>query len=305
MQKSAPAMVEANKCFIVPSIYDNNYIECLAKIIRENKIDALISLNDLELPILASSRESLEQLGVKLVVSSNEVIDICFDKWKTNDFLGKIGLNYPKTYLSLEDALSAIDMGQLNFPVVVKPRWGSASIGIEFPKDREELKLSYQLQNHKLSKTILAEASTSDINHAILIQEKIEGKEFGVDIVNDFECNNACVIVKEKLAMRAGETDKAVTRDNSTIQAIGRKIGAELKHIGNVDCDILERDGEYFVLEFNPRFGGGYPFSHEAGANIPKAYIAWLKGKIADQSCFEVEFDKAFSKCDRLIDIEA
>ena len=67
---------------------------------------------------------------------------------------------------------------------------------------------------------------------------------------------------------------------------IGATIGKALGHIGNLDCDVLERDGEYYVLELNPRFGGGYPFSQEAGVNIPKAIVAWVKGEDVDDSIF-------------------
>ena len=39
--------------------------------------------------------------------------------------------------------------------------------------------------------------------------------------------------------------------------------------IGNLDGNIMQRaDGAYCVLELNPRFGGGFPFSYEAGVNM-------------------------------------
>ena len=260
----------------------------------------MLSLNDLELPILSDNREKFEALGVKLVVSSQEVIDICFDKYKTAQYILSLGLNTPKTFVDYDKAVQAIKNGELKFPIVLKPRWGSGSIGIEFVEDMEELEIVYNLLYRKIKKTILAEASVG--NEYILIQEKISGPEYGLDILNDLKCNNVGVSVKRKLAMRAGETDKAVTVDNAVIREIGAKIGSNLKHIGNLDCDILERDGEYYVLELNPRFGGGFPFSYEAGVNMPKAIIEWTKGNEVDTEILKPIYGKTFAKCDYLVE---
>ena len=136
-----------------------------------------------------------------------------------------------------------------------------------------------------------------------MIQEVIKGAEYGLDIVNDFNKKHRGVSVKQKLSMRAGETDKAITVDNARLREIGSVIGKSLKHIGNLDCDVLERDGEYYVLELNPRFGGGYPFSHEAGVNIPKAIVAWSQGEDVPDSVFVPEYGKMFSKCDILLNV--
>lgn len=303
VQLIAPAMFDVDEAIIMPSFYSEAYIPKLISICKEKAIDMVIPLNDLELPIIAKYKKEFELVGTKVIISSSEVIDICLDKSRTAVFLQSIGLKTPQTYNSLSKAKEAIKVGKLNFPLVVKPRWGSGSIGIDFPINMVELELSYSLQKHKLDRTILATVSKNDFGNSILIQEKIDGKEYGLDIINDFDGVNYGVIVKEKLAMRAGETDKAVTRNNVEITIIGRKIGDELKHIGNMDCDVLERDGEYYVLELNPRFGGGYPFSHEAGVNIPKAYVQWYMGDRADDSCFDVVYNACFSKCDKLMKI--
>ena len=104
--------------------------------------------------------------------------------------------------------------------------------------------------------------------------------------------------------MRAGETDKAVTRDLPEVREIGRKIGEALKHIGNLDVDIMQRaDGTYCVLELNPRFGGGFPFSYEAGVNMPKAIIQWVKGEVVDPSMLVPEYDRMFAKNDYLVEV--
>ena len=185
----------------------------------------------------------------------------------------------------------------------MKPRWGSGSIGLETIDDMEELEIYYHLLMKKIKKTILATASVGD--EYILIQEKLTGKEFGLDVMNDLDGNNVGVSVKKKLAMRAGETDKAITVDLPEVREMGATIGRNLKHIGNLDVDIMQRaNGDYCVLELNPRFGGGFPFSYEAGVNMPLAIIKWLKGEAVDSSILQPEFGKLFSKNDYLMEIK-
>ena len=305
MQLSAPAMAVADKAIVVPAVNAQNYINVILDICKKEKVDAIFSLNDLELPVLSAAEFAFRDMNVKLVISSDRVIDICFDKWKTESFASSIGLNIPKTFISLDAAKYALVEGTLSFPLVVKPRWGSASIGLEFPTNLRELELAYELLTLRLFRSSLAEASSTDTEHAILIQEKIEGIEYGVDILNNFEGQPQQVYVKEKLAMRAGETDKSVLRNKPEIVEIGFKIGNELGHIGNLDCDIFEIDGQYYLLEMNPRFGGGYPFTHMSGGNYPAAILAWLKGEEFDFFTFKKNYDQVFSKCDTLIPVKS
>jgi len=301
MQLTAPALVDADVAVQVPAIYSPEYIPSLLKIVTENNIKAVISLNDLELPILSEAKNQIEALGTKVIVADEHAIKIAFDKWETVKFLEENNLKSPKTFIDLAEAKKAIEIGELKFPLVIKPRWGSASIGIDFPEDMEELELAYRLQSIRLKRTILAEASKDDIDYAILIQEKIPGKEYGMDVLNDFEGNYLGTFVRQKLQMRSGETDKAISVIDERFEEIGRTIGENLAHIGNLDCDVFEHDGELYVLELNPRFGGGYPFSHEAGMNTAAAYIAWLQGKNGIDEFNHYKENIMFSKCDRLL----
>lgn len=301
MQLSAPALTAADIKEKVPGVYADNYLDTVLDICKKYDVKVLISLNDLELPILSARKEDFKSIGVTVVVSDPEVIDICFDKYKTAQFIESLGLKTPKTYIDYNEAVAAIKAGTLKFPLILKPRWGSGSIGLEFVDDLEELEMVYKLDKKKVKKSILATASTDE--NFLLIQEVIKGNEYGLDIVNDFNKHHRGVSVKQKLSMRAGETDKAITVDNAKLREIGATIGKGLKHIGNLDCDVLERDGVYYVLELNPRFGGGYPFSHEAGVNIPKAIVAWSQGEDVPDSVFVPEYGKMFSKCDILLNV--
>lgn len=302
MQLSAPALQVADIKLQVPAVYDPDYVNIALHVCKEYNIDALLSLNDLELPIIANNKNKFEEIGVKVIVSDPEIIDLCFDKYKTAQWIESIGLKSPKTYISLNDVKNALEIGEISFPLFMKPRWGSGSIGLETISDMEELDIYYNLLMKKVKKTILSTASVGD--EYIMIQEKLTGNEFGLDIMNDLNGNNVGVSVKQKLAMRAGETDKAITLDLPDVRQIGELIGKELKHIGNLDVDIMQRaNGDYCVLELNPRFGGGFPFSYEAGVNMPKAIIEWIKGNNINPSLLVPTYNKMFSKNDYLMEI--
>ncbi len=302
LQLSAPALQAADFKEQVPAVYSPEYIGITLDICRKYSVDAVISLNDLELPILANNKSRFEEIGVNVIISSPEVIDLCFDKYKTAQWIESIGLKAPKTFIDLAVVKTALESGEVSFPLFLKPRWGSGSIGLETCEDMDELDLYYPLLLKKIKKTILSTASVG--NHYVMIQEKLTGKEYGLDVMNDLEGNNVGVSVKEKLSMRAGETDKAVTVNLPDVQEMGATIGRKLKHIGNLDVDIMRRaNGDYCVLELNPRFGGGYPFSHEAGVDFPKAIIAWLKGETIDPSVLRPQYGRVFAKNDYLVDV--
>ncbi|WP_047546309.1 ATP-grasp domain-containing protein [Psychroserpens sp. Hel_I_66] len=300
---SAPSMVDADVAILVPSVYSENYIAELKNIIEDHKIDAIISLNDLELPILSKHKQELESLGTKVIISSEKVIDISFDKIETFKFLKSIGLETPLTYTTLEVVKNALTIKKIDFPLVVKPRWGSGSIGVDFVESIEELELAFKLQHLKLKKSILNTVSLNDADHAILIQEKINGKEYGMDVLNDFENNYYGSFAREKYSMRCGETDKAISIIDDRFEKIGQKIASNLKHMGTLDCDFFVTKDKIYVLELNPRFGGGYPFSHQAGINTAAIYIEWLKGNNDVDQFNNYKPNKLFSKCDNFIQI--
>lgn len=299
MQLTAPALSVADVCVQLPAVYANDYIDTLLETCKRYSVDLIVSLNDLELPILSANKALFEEVGVKVLVSDSRVIDICFDKLKTAQFVEQIGLRAPRTYVRLIDAEQAIEHGELAFPVIMKPRWGSGSIGIEIVDDIDDLRVVYHLLCRKIKKTILATASQGD--EYVMIQQLIKGREYGLDIMNDLNGNHVAVSVKEKLAMRAGETDKAITVDNAELSRMGQAIGTALGHIGNLDCDILEENGQYYVLELNPRFGGGFPFSYEAGVNLPGAIIQWAKGQNVDVATLQPRYGEIYAKCDYLV----
>lgn len=301
---TAPALHEADHAIIVPPVAAPNYIDVLDDICRSFDIGLIFSLNDLELPLLSRAKQRLLQSGTIAVVSDPHFVDLCFDKWATDRFLAELGIDRPRTYLTLQDAMQAMDRGELSLPVVVKPRWGTASLLIEYPQTLQELDMTYRLNELRVTRSLLADthAGFSDQRH-LLIQEMLPGTEYGLDIVNDLEGRYITTFVKQKLAMRSGETDKAKTVSHEGLLALGRTIGEASGHVGNLDCDVFVAGERLSVLELNPRFGGGYPFSHAAGANLPAAFIAWAQGRSPRQEWLQVAPQVASAKCDRLVEV--
>jgi carbamoyl-phosphate synthase large subunit len=172
---------------------------------------------------------------------------------------------------------------------------------MQFPEDDEELELSYQLTKKQIERSFLAEISATDSQRNILIQERLPGEEYGMDVINDLNGNYVCTFIKRKTRMWAGQTDRAVTVRNDRLEMIGQLIGEKLGQIGILDCDAFVTEHGCYVIDINPRIGGGYPFSHIAGANLPAALIAWASGQQPDAAWFRIRPNVAASRRDTLV----
>ena len=301
---SAPSLQIADVGIVVPKITSKDYIPTLKNIIKEHKADAIIPLNDLELPLISKHKSSLEALGVKVFLSDEIMVNIILDKWKTYNFLKSFNINTPKTFLDIEDAISSIDAKEINFPLIVKPRWGSASIGIHTANNKEELNSVLQFLTLKQNTVVLTSLNETNETKFFIIQELIQGDEYGMDILNDLDGNFVNVFVRKKLAMRAGETDKAITVANKEFKSIANKLAEATRHIGILDCDFFISKNKVIIIEMNSRFGGGYPFMHLSGANVPAIYVSWLKGNNIISEFLNYKAGLTFSKCDNIVPIK-
>ncbi len=297
----APALREADEAFVLPLLDDPTYIDRLLGICRERRVDLLISLNDHELPLLARHRARFRALGTRPVISSPAIVETCDDKWRSFIFLRTNGIPTPHTCLSLDAAREALAACEMAFPLVLKPRWGSGSAGIEQVEDADELWLAHALAARRYARFVPPEKRAVAADRCILIQERLDGEEYGLDVINDLEGRYAGTLAKRKLIMRSGETDRAITVHHAGLERLGAVLSGALGHIGNLDCDVFVAGDTCTVVEMNPRFGGGYPFAHIAGANLPAALIAWARGETPDPAWLTVAPHITAAKCDRVL----
>lgn len=273
----------ADEKVISPLIYDENYIPFLLEYCQKNAIDIVISLFDIDLLMLARHKEEFEKIDTKVIVSDPQIVEMCNDKWKTYNFLKKNCFHTPLSFLNMNEVVEKIAAGELRYPIVVKPRYGCGSISVAIAYDEEDLCYLTKKANEDIANSYLKyESAVSD--DKVIYQECLMGQEYGADIINDLYGETQSVIVRKKLAMRSGETDTAQLVNEPIIKDTLIKLGRVTKHIANMDCDVFLVHGVPYVLEMNARFGGGYPFSHMGGCNLPKAIVNWVVGKTVDKS---------------------
>ena len=257
----APAIYEADKYYIVPKITDKRYLEVIFQICRDENIDGVLSLIDPELSLLARHRQEFEALGVTVVGSSYELCEMSLDKYQMYRWL--LSSQYPcaQSWMDKNKFYQAVADGNAKYPVFVKPARGSASISISEAKDKETVEL---LMAHK---------------NNLLIQEYLHGTEIGADVYIDLISGEVVsIFTKRKLKMRAGETDKAVSVKEPRLFELIDRFVKEAGYRGQIDIDIFEIDGQYYISEVNPRFGGGYPHAYECGVDHMKLVLNNLRG---------------------------
>lgn len=270
----------ADASVISPLIYDEAYIPFLLNYCEKNRIDMLLSLFDIDLLVLSRSKERFARVGTRVIVSDPALIEVCNDKWKTYLFLKENGFHVPKTYISLQRVLLALDSGELHYPIIIKPRFGCGSIAMSMAEDEMALLYYFRRNTRTISRSYLKyESASVPDDEQILYQECLKGQEYGADLINDLSGAPRSVIVKRKVAMRAGETDIAELVDEPLIRAECERLARLTGHIGNMDTDVFLVDGKPYILEMNARFGGGYPFSHMGGCDLPRALVAWCRGE--------------------------
>lgn len=285
------ATQDADGYFISPNIYDSSYIDTIIDFCKENNITAIISVFDIDLLVLAQNKQKIEDNGIKLLLSDESVVGICNDKWQTYLFLKENNIGTPLTFKNKEDFFHAINKGEISYPVIIKPRWGMASMGIYTADNEEELNVFYNKSIKSINNSYLKFESNFTPDEMILFQEKLEGQEYGLDIINDFKGEFVSIVPKSKLQMRAGETDLGQVVDSDKFMTLGKKISTSLKHEVILSVDCFEYKGILKVIEMNCRISGHYPLSHLAGVDLPKQIVEWLNGDPTNMSNFTFNSD--------------
>lgn len=279
-----PARAVADSFVLAPRVTDPAYEGWLRSTVDASDARLALSVNDFEL----STWAALESPPAALVALDGPMQRVVEDKLSLAEAVRAAGVDVPRTWLAPE-VLDAADFqpdGAEAF--VVKSRFGSGSVGLRFA-DRGELAGAIAAASTDVLDRVGARVDDDRraLEH-VIVQERIRGTEFGVDVVDDLEGRYAGCFARRKLSMRHGETDQAVTVDPSPFAAGAAALASLTHHRGLIDTDVIvDRDGRAWLIDVNPRFGGGYPFSHVAGAHAPAAMVAWALGREVEPGWLE------------------
>lgn len=282
--ENAAALYFADDYEIVPRIDDPEYIDILIDICKIHRIQAIISLIDPELELLAKHKHLFDEKNIQLILSPYEMVVISFDKFKMYEYLTDKGIPTVPTYCDFHKVIELLNKNELSYPLVVKPAKGSASIGLYIVDNETELKEAFQKFDDQI------------------IQPYYKDKEFGIDVYVDMISGELVdLFIKEKIRMRAGETDKSISIHNEKIESLIKQFIKQTEFLGPIDIDCFEFNGQYYISEINPRFGGGYPHAYELGCDYMTYIIHNLKQqKNNTYSNYNYEAKKTMLKYDRI-----
>lgn len=258
----APAIYDADKYYIVPRMTDDGYLDVILDICKNEKITGVLSLIDPELSLLSENVEKFESVGTIVIGSSYELCERSLDKYEMYKWLVENGYKCAKSYMDKDEFFADLDNETAKFPVFVKPARGSASISISKVTDRETVDLLFAHED------------------GLMIQEFLDGQEIGADVYIDMITGEVVsIFTKKKIKMRAGETDKAVSFKDEKLFELIKEFVIRAGYRGQIDIDIFDINGEYYISEVNPRFGGGYPHAYESGSDHMSLIVNNLEGK--------------------------
>lgn len=259
---TSAACQAAERSAAVPRIDDPTYPDAVLKICEEEKIRLVIPLHDGELETYARHRERFAESGVRIVVSGLEAVQVARDKEITARRLAAAGVPVPRTALT-SDVLA--DPAGWSWPLIAKPRAGSASIGLHQVEDLPALTaISHERPDY-------------------VIQERLLGREYTVNMFVDQLGRLRCAVPHQRLEVRGGEVSKGRTERHEGLCSIANRIVRALPGLAGPICfqAFVLTDGTVAVFEINARFGGGFPLAHRAGAAVPQ----WLIEESLGREC--------------------
>lgn len=258
----APALNMADETYLVPRIDAPDYYDKVLDICKKSDVKAITTLIDPEIELLAGHREDLLARGILPLCPAAWTAHLCFDKYEMFKHLSSKGVRTVLTYNSLEGLKEGLEKGEVQFPVFMKPISGSGSVGIGKVNNWEE-----------------AVERFNDGKFKYIIQELMTGGDCDADVYVDCISHKPVAIFsKKKIESRIGGASKTISFKDKKLFDFVHEVCSVLELSGPCDMDFFIKDGEYYLSEINPRFGGAYLHAYGAGVDFIKLILNNIHG---------------------------
>lgn len=258
----APALYVTDKQYVVPRVTELGYVDRILEICKENDVKAITTLIDPEIEILSKNRDLFLENGILPLCPERQTAAYCFDKYHFYEYLSKEGIRTVLTYDTMESFEEGLKKGEIDFPVFIKPRTGSGSVGIHKVESMEKLRDYWEKNEYQY-----------------IIQEFMNCLDCDADVYIDCLSHKpVAAFSKRKLETKIGGASKTISFKDPKLFSFIEEICQVLEFNGPVDMDFWCKDGEYYLSEVNPRFGGAYLHAYGAGVDFFKLIMNNMKG---------------------------
>lgn len=280
----APALYFADKSYLVPRIDDPNYINTIIDICKKEEINAITTVIDPEIELLAENRKAFEKIGVEVLAPYKETAELCFDKFKMYKYLVSHNISTVLTYGDITTFKNDYISGKISFPVFVKPRTGSGSVGARKINDLASLEKAFAN------------------DQTLIAQEYMDCQDLDADVyIDTIKKEPVAIFTKKKISTTIGGANKTISFKDEKLFNLIKNAMKSFKFNGPIDIDFFERNGEYYLSEINPRFGGAYLHAYGAGVDFIKLIENNLNGNANDSAIGDYEEGIAMMMYDSVV----
>ncbi len=254
---------------LLPAATAPGFVPTVIEICRRHAVRVVFPIIDEELQRFADAAATFAAAGIDVVTAPADVVRRAKDKWLTAEWCRQYEVLAPRTWRA-ESRPAA-----LPYPVIVKPRSGRGSVGVALVGSEAELEFHIALGTD------------------LLIQEYVDGPEYTVDILANRSGQVLSAVPRERLMTKAGMCVKGRTVNPPALLELAVRIAEEfgLTPRGNLQFKQCNRDGRYYLIEVNPKFGAGLPITTAAGVNMPLLLLKLLRGDAVPPMIGEFQSD--------------
>jgi len=258
----SPACQVADHAVKVDRCTSDRYVNQVMEICDQYDINLIIPTIDTVLLVYVENKSLFADAGIQLHIGSDEFVRVARDKELTARLLGSHGIQVPQTW-DYDGLINDKHSLNIRFPLIMKPKSGSCSKGIEIVSSLGELQAKIKGRDD------------------YLLQEICTGREYTVNCF--YDRRGACVscVPHFRKFVRDGEVCFAQTERVQDFTTIAHQFSSIFDIWGCICFQgFKEKDGSVRVFEINARFGGGYPICDTAGGTFAK----WILQDLIDDT---------------------